>query len=110
MPTVTVTKPFSYLEWEHERVPFAIPSATNDVAAMGRAWYLEALACRHMGARARLAEATKLVCSAAKDGYWRERYNPQPDGSVKPAGAEKYCEYPAVLVRVVLGNRSWFAA
>jgi len=34
----------------------------------------------------------------------------QPDGAVKPAGAEKYCEDAAVLVRVVLGNPSVFCS
>lgn len=106
MPTLTVTKPFSYETWEyHEAVPMDVPPL-NDVAAMGRAWYLEALACRRMGAHERLIEGTRRVCAAANadGGYWRERYQPQPDGSTLPARAAKYCEYPAVLLRVVLGN------
>lgn len=44
----------------------------------------------------------------AEDGYWRERYIPQPDGAIQPIGAKKYCEYPAVLTRVVLGNPEIF--
>ncbi len=105
MPTLTVTKPFSYEKWEYcEPVPWEV-SHLHDVAAMGRAWYLEATACRRMRAWDRLVESTRKVCRAGKaDGYWRERYHPQPDGTAKPAGAQKYCEYPAVLVRVALGN------
>ena len=66
-------------------------------------------ACRRLRAHDRLVESVRKVCRAAKaDGYWRERYHPQPDGTVLPAGAQKYCEYAAVLVRVVFGNREVF--
>jgi hypothetical protein len=110
MPTLTVTKPFSYEEWEnHEPVPMQVPEM-NDVASMGRVWYLEALACIRMKAHARLIDATRRVCVAAKaDGFWRERYQPQRDGTTLPARSAKYCEYPAVLLRVVLGSLDVFA-
>ncbi len=104
MPTQTVTKPFAYEDWERDPVPFATPSPTHDVAAMGRAWYLEALACQRMHANDRLVDSVRKVCQIAKDGYWRERYHPKADGTIEPAGAEKYCEYAAVLARVVLAN------
>ncbi len=109
MPTQIVTKPFSYEPWEYnEPVPFPV-TPLNDVAAMGRVWYLEVTACQRLRARARLVESVRKVCRAAKnEGYWRERYHPQRDGTVSPAGAQKYCEYAAVLVRVVLGNREVF--
>lgn len=109
MPTQLVTKPFSYEKWEqNEPLPFAVPSL-KDVAAMGRVWQLEAGACQRLKARERLVESTRKVCRAATaGGYWRERYQPQPDGSVAPAGAEKYCEYAAVLVRVVFSNPAVF--
>lgn len=107
MPTQTVTKPFTYEAWENEPVPFQ--SATvNDVAAMGRTWYLEALACRRMHANDRLISSARLVSKAAQDGFWRERYHPLRDGTIRPDGAAKYCEYPAVLIRVVLGNKKVF--
>jgi hypothetical protein len=111
MPTLTVTKPFSYEPWEnHEPVPMAVPEM-NDVASMGRVWFLEALACKRMKARERLVESARRVCAAAKsDGFWRERYHPQADGTTLPAGAQKYCEYPAVLLRVVLGDPEPFLA
>ena len=81
----------------------------NDVAAMGRVWYLEATACRRRKAEERLVESARKVCRAAKaDGYWRERYHPHPDGSVSADGAQKYCEYAAVLVRTVHVNRELF--
>jgi hypothetical protein len=109
MPTQTVTKPFTYEKWEYnEPVPLQV-SPLNDVAAMGRVWYLEATACRRMHAHERLMESVRKVCRAAKtDGYWRERYHPLPNGTVAPAGAAKYCEYAAILVRVVFGNQEVF--
>jgi hypothetical protein len=50
MPTQTVSKPFTYQEWEffqsHEDVGFAVPvGPLYDVAAMGRVWFLEWQAC-----------------------------------------------------------------
>jgi hypothetical protein len=109
MPTQTVTRPFSYERWELNESPPCPAPPLNDVAAMGRVWYLEATACRRMRATERLAESVRKVCRAAKpDGYWRERYHPKPDGSVSPAGAQRYCEYAAVLVRVVFANQDIF--
>jgi hypothetical protein len=62
-----------------------------------------------MHAHDRLVESVRKVCRAAKtDGYWRERYHPLPNGTVAPAGAAKYCEYAAILVRVVFGNQEVF--
>jgi hypothetical protein len=110
MPTQSVTKPFTYEKWEYpEPLPWQI-SPLNDVAAMGRVWHLEALACCRMKDHARLVESTRKVCrTGLKAGdYWRERYHPHPDGTVTADGAEKYCEYPANLVRTVLGNRETF--
>ena len=109
MPTQTVTKPFSYAGWEiNESVPCPAPPL-NDVAAMGRVWYLEATACRRMREQKRLAESVRKVCRAAQpEGFWRERYHPKADGSVSPDGAQKYCEYAAVLVRVVFANQDVF--
>jgi hypothetical protein len=109
MPTQVVTKPFAYEKWEFSRSADCPGEPLNDVAAMGRVWYLEALACRRLKADARLVDSVRKVCRAAKgDGYWRERYHLRPDGSVSPDGTEKYCEYAAVLARVVLGSRESF--
>lgn len=109
MPTQIVTQPFRYEPWElHEPLPFPVMSPVHDIAAMGRVWYLEALACRRHMDRERLLMSLRHVCRAAStDGYWRERYHPQLDGTIVPAGAEKYCEYPAVLVRTAYANRDW---
>ncbi|MBI4324170.1 MAG: hypothetical protein HY674_02810 [Chloroflexi bacterium] len=111
MPTQIVTKPFAYEKWEFSRSPDCPADPLNDVAAMGRVWYLEATACQRMKSRARLVDSVRKVCRAAQeDGYWRERYHLKPDGSVSPDGSQKYCEYAAVLARVVFGNREIFAS
>ena len=109
MPTQPATKPFAYEPWESSAQPECGVDPFNDVAAMGRVWYLEVVACQRMGARDRLVESVRKVCRAAQaDGFWRERYHAKTDGSVSADGAKKYCEYPAVLVRAVYGNRSVF--
>ena len=110
MPTQSVTKPFAYEKWESSRSPDCPADPLNDVAAMGRVWYLEATACQRMKASARLVDSVRKVCRAGKaDGYWRERYHPKPDGTVSPDGSHKYCEYAAVLARVVLANQETFS-
>jgi hypothetical protein len=109
MPTQAVTKPFAYEKWELNPSADCPGDPLSDVAAMGRVWYLEATACQRMKARARLVDSVRKVCRAAKgDGYWRERYHLRPDGSVSPDGSQKYCEYAAVLTRVVSGSREVF--
>jgi hypothetical protein len=110
LPTQSVSRPHSYETWEtEEQFPVSVASPVHDVAAMGRVWYLEAMACLRMDARERLVESVRKVSRAAKaDGYWRERYHARPDGTIEPGGAEKYCEYAAVVARVVLGNRRFF--
>jgi hypothetical protein len=110
MPTLLVTKPSAYEPWEWRQSEDCPGDPLNDVAAMGRVWQLETLACERMGARARLVDSVRKVCRAARgDGYWRERYHLKPDGTVSADGSQKYCEYAAVLVRVVLRNRELFA-
>jgi hypothetical protein len=109
VPTLTVSKPLSYEKWETDIALPVSAAPTHDVAAMGRTWFLEAMACLRMKEHDRLLESTRKVCRAAKaDGYWRERYHPQADGTVKPGGAEKYCEFAAVLARVALGDSTVF--
>jgi hypothetical protein len=112
MPTQLVSRPSRYEDWElPEPLPFVhAPGPLYDVSAMGRVWYLDALACRRMKAWDRLTESVRLVCAAGKrDGWqWYERYHAQEDGLVKPAGPKGYCEYAAVLVRVVLTNLDQF--
>ena len=80
MPTQPVSKPFRYEKWEYpEPLPFQA-APLNDVAAMGRVWHLEAVACRRMQDTRRLIESARKVCRAGlkADGYWRERYPPRP--------------------------------
>ena len=92
MPTGIATDPERYEAWE-----FPYPDRM-DVAAMGRVWYLEAAARTRMGDAAGLLDTIVRVCRAGKESgyYWRERY-----GNQGGYGAEKYCEYPANLIRIV---------
>jgi hypothetical protein len=92
MPTGIATHPETYEKWEFTH------DDRMDLAAMGRAWYLEAWARAGMGDGPGLVDTIQRVCKAGrKDGYyWRERYN--EEGGY---GAEKYCEYPANLIRIV---------
>ncbi len=108
MPTQTVADPFAYQDWESEPVPFPTAPPWHDAAAMGRSWYVESLACARMHAKSRMVESARLVSKAAQDGFWGERYVPGKDETVHTEGTAKYCEYPAVLIRLVLGNPDVF--
>ena len=90
MPTGIATLPDSYEEWE--------VGDRMDLAAMGRVWYLEAWARTRMGDTEGLLDSIRRVCEMGREhGYfWRERY-----GSSGGFGVEKYCEYPANLIRIV---------
>jgi len=92
MPTGIATEPEKYEAWE-----FTHPDRM-DLAAMGRVWYLECQARACMGDARGLLDSIRRVASAGRGGgwYWRERYN-QKGGY----GAQKYCEYPANLIRIV---------
>jgi len=92
MPTGIATKPDAYESWES---PYP---DRMDVAAMGRVWYLECQARARMRDAGGLVASIRRVCEVGRDGgyYWRERYGPKGG-----YGAEKYCEYPANLIRVV---------
>jgi hypothetical protein len=114
MPTQLVSAPASgYEPWElPEPLPFEhVNGPVYDVAAMGRVWFLEAMACLKMKQLDRLRESVRRVCAMGQEHGWRwhERYHAQADATVKPAGPPGYCEYAAVLVRVVLGNLELFA-
>lgn len=111
MPTHSVTKPGTYQAWElSEPLPFAYTTPTQDVAAMGRVWYLETLACLRMKEHRRLRESVVKVCQMGErnNWWWHERYHAAGENAVKPAGAAGYCEYAAVLARTVLGNPAVF--
>jgi hypothetical protein len=92
MPAGIATEPDKYEAWE-----FAYPDRM-DLAAMGRVWYLECQARARMGDAAGLLESVRRVCEVGRESgyYWRERY-----GAKGGYGAEKYCEYPANLIRIV---------
>ncbi|MDB6093255.1 MAG: hypothetical protein JWM32_817 [Verrucomicrobia bacterium] len=115
MPTQTVSKPFTYQEWEffssHEDVGFEIPvGQLYDVAAMGRVWFLEWQACAKRGETKRLRESVVKVCQMGlKDGgFWHERYHPLQVPRVDRTGPRGYGEYPAILVRAVYSNPALF--
>lgn len=111
MPTHLVTKPSAYEPWEmSEPLPFEHAAPTYDVAAMGRVWHLEVLACRRLGEAQRLRESVARVCRMGQrhDWLWHDRYHAGPDDTVKPGAVNGYCEYAAVLVRAVLGNPDVF--
>lgn len=110
-PTQAVTKPYTYREWEFgKKVPFDTNGPIYDMGAIGRIWYVEMTACLSMKEYDRVKKAVKLVCQMGlkHDGYWFERYHMLQDRRVSPAGPKGYCEYAAILVRVVLGNLELF--
>ncbi|RRA98140.1 alpha-L-rhamnosidase-related protein [Larkinella rosea] len=92
MPTGIATKPATYESWE------TTYADNQDLAAMGRVWYLEAWARANMGDAEGLISSIRAVSQAGRDSsyYWRERYN--ANGGY---GAKKYNEYPANLIRIV---------
>jgi hypothetical protein len=97
MPTAISTRPQTYEDWE-----FAHPDR-HDLAAMGRVWYLESWArSRFRDADGLLDGLRRVAEEGRKHGFfWRERYYPSSTNSTVPAGAEKYCEYPANFIRIV---------
>lgn len=113
MPTQLVSQPAKYDEWEFpEPLPFVHANGpVYDVAAMGRVWWLDALASARMNDWPRVIDSVRQVClTGERDGWqWRERYHAQADGTVRAAGPRGYCEYAAILVRIVLGNIERFA-
>ncbi|MGN6436705.1 MAG: hypothetical protein ACTHMM_09225 [Agriterribacter sp.] len=92
MPTGIATKPETYESWE------TTYADNQDLAAMGRVWYIEAWARANMRDPEGLINSIRAVSRAGRDSgyYWRERYN--ANGGY---GAKKYNEYPANLIRIV---------
>jgi hypothetical protein len=92
MPTGIATLPETYEPWEFTA------NDRYDLAAMGRVWHLECWARARMGDAKGLLESIRKVCRVGREsGYsWRERYNAKGG-----YGVEKYCEYPANLIRIV---------
>jgi hypothetical protein len=92
MPTGIATKPSSYQQWE------TTYADNQDLAAMGRVWYIEAWARANMKDAEGLMETIRRVSKEGRDSgyYWRERYNAKGG-----YGAKKYNEYPANLIRIM---------
>jgi hypothetical protein len=95
-PTGIATRPETYEDWETS-------SDRHDAAAMGRVWYLEAMARRRMGDAEGLVESLRKVCETgrANNWSWHERYYSKRSGDLGLYRMEWYVEYPACLVRVV---------
>lgn len=92
MPTGIATQPETYKSWE------TTYADNQDLAAMGRVWYIEAWARANMRDAEGLIRGIRAVSRAGRDSgyYWRERYNAKGG-----YGAKKYNEYPANLIRIV---------
>ncbi|MEO5600102.1 MAG: hypothetical protein ABIR06_04170 [Cyclobacteriaceae bacterium] len=92
MPTGIATRPETYEKWE------TTYADNQDLAAMGRVWYLEARARANMNDGKGLVETIRAVCKEGRSTgyYWRERYNDKGG-----YGAKKYNEYPANLIRII---------
>jgi len=92
MPTGIATLPLTYEKWE------STYDDVMDLAAMGRVWYIESMARANMHDAQGLIETIQRVCKEGRENgyYWRERYNDKGG-----YGAEKYCEYPANLIRII---------
>jgi hypothetical protein len=92
MPAGISTLPDSYEAWEF------MTSDRYDLAAMGRVWYLQCWALARMRDGQRLVDSIHKVCKVGREHgyYWRERYTDKGGH-----GVEKYCEYPANLIRIV---------
>ena len=86
MPCGIATEPDTYELWE-----FAYPDR-QDLAAMGRVWYVECQARARMGDASGLVASIRRVAQVGRDAgyFWRERYSAKGG-----YGVEKYCEYPA---------------
>ena len=97
MPTGIATEPQRYEDWEVQNID------RHDVAAMGRVWYLEAWARARRGDGEGLADSLRRVAEMgrANDWYWRERYYSAKTGDLAATFVDKYCEYPANLIRIV---------
>ena len=67
---------------------------------------MEALACARMHAWPRLRESVVKVCATGKKNnwVWYERYHAGPNNTVKGGGHGLYCEYPAIIIRIVVGH------
>lgn len=111
MPTQAVSMPYTYRTWEFGRkVGFETNGPIYDMGAIGRIWNVELLACMAMKDYKRIKESVKLVCRMGNknDGFWHERYHMLQNKQVFAAGPKGYCEYAAILVRIVLGNIELF--
>jgi hypothetical protein len=114
MPTRLTTLPFAYEPWELiDEFPPGLEDwePTRDASGIGRIWFVDMLASLKRGDGARVVDAVRKVCRRGEqDGWlWYERYKSLPDGTAESIGPAGYCEYAAILVRIVLGNLELFS-
>lgn len=91
------TLPETYEDWEMQGID------RHDLAAMGRAWFLECWARSRMGDREGLLRSLRQVAAIGKANHWSwmERYYSDKTGDLGQYHFECYCEYPANFIRVV---------
>lgn len=97
MPTGISTRPETYQLWEMQHID------GHDLAAMGRAWFLECQARHRMGDREGILQSLRRVADRGRaEGWsWRERYYAASVAAGSHGRIDHYCEYPANLIRIV---------
>jgi len=70
---------------------------------MGRVWYLECWARARMGDRDGILRSLRRVAEVgrANNWAWWERYYSEKTGDLAKYHFNRYCEYPANLIRIV---------
>ena len=111
MPTQTVSKPLAYEKWEYEepwpvRGPLAVERRRRDGPGLvSRSRRLPT----HEGPQSSGRLGPQSVPKPPKPtAIGASGITRNPTARSTPAGAQKYCEYAAILTRVVLGNRDVF--
>jgi len=97
IPTGIATRPETYEDWEMQHID------RHDLAAMGRVWYLECWARARMGDQAGIRCSIQRVAAVGRANAWSwwERYYSERTGNLARYHFNRYCEYPANLIRIV---------
>ena len=97
IPTGIATRPETYEDWEMQNID------RHDLAAMGRVWYLECWARARMGDREGILRSMRRVADLGRANSWSwwERYYSERTGDLGKYHFNRYCEYPANLIRIV---------
>ena len=110
MPTQLVTKPFTYEKWEstsrcrcHRRPAQRRGRDGAGLVSGGHGLPADESPRAPGGFGAQSVPGRRKTAAIGASAIILK-----PDGTVSPDGSQKYCEYAAVLVRVVFGNREAF--